>query len=494
MPYKCDDTLYMMPIRDYINGIDDSFPLRNIIKAFKERYRIDNIRLANDILPFFLLLPKWIPALLNGIMVLILFDFSRKLALIERGALCAVSLLFAMLVVFLPWYDQMFECCFAFNYVWSSTLALVYLYCFVTHPRRPVNSVQSAGLIILGIVVGAFHEGISLPLFGGIAVYLLTNRNKVTRWQLLLCLSLLPGLIMLLMAPGTSFRFTVLTQYGIISILSPLKYHVPFIIFALLLIVFTLKYRRKFFRMFISTPLVIITVVSSISIVIHVVLQFAPRVGWTCILFSIIGIFYLLHELHSSFYRPKILLSSIGTLVGIAILTHLAAAAYYAVKLRDEFNNVLALYRTSEDGTVFYDIISEFDAPRLLLKKPYFETFTWSLPCSYFSNYYSKPPHKYISVVPKAMQGVPASKMHHVPGDNSLLEYNKHYVIPYQISKWGFETSLLTTFDDGSTAYHPWHFVPYCAHDSTYYTYCYPRRIAIAHMLGKKIVRIDRLQ
>lgn len=494
MPYKGDDLTYMMPMRDYINGIDDKFPLKNIIYAIRQRYRYDNIRLANDILPFFLLLPKWIPALLNGMMVLILFEFSRKLALIERGALCAVSLLFAMSVVFLPWYDQMFECCFAFNYVWSSTLALVYLYYFASHPQRPRKSIQSASLIMLGIVVGAFHEGISLPLFGGLAVYLLVNHTKTTRWQLLLCLCLLPGLILLLTTPGIAKRSTFVTHFSNITNLSLLKYHVPLILFLILLLFSVLRYRRQFAKLLITSPLLIITATALLSFGIHLINQFAPRVGWTCTLFSIIGIFYLLHGLYPALYRPGLSASAIGTLVAVATLVHLGAATYYAIKLRREFDNVISIYRTSGYGTVFYDIISEFEVSPLLLKKPYFETFTWSISCLSLSNWYSENPDKYISVVPTSLRGIAASEMQSVPGNNSILEYKGNYIIPRQFSESGFEALLCTTFDDGSVKVHPWHFAPYCAKDSILYTYCHPQRIGIQHMLGKKIIRIDRLK
>ena len=56
MPYSCDDYWYMTPLRDYCMGIDTSFPAEELWKCWTAHYQYDNIRLANVVFTFTLLI------------------------------------------------------------------------------------------------------------------------------------------------------------------------------------------------------------------------------------------------------------------------------------------------------------------------------------------------------------------------------------------------------------------------------------------------------
>ena len=56
MPYTCDDYWYMTPFRDYFMGSDSSFPAESLWHCWSDHYQTDNIRLANIVFSFFLLL------------------------------------------------------------------------------------------------------------------------------------------------------------------------------------------------------------------------------------------------------------------------------------------------------------------------------------------------------------------------------------------------------------------------------------------------------
>ena len=198
MPYTCDDYWYMTPFRDYFMGSDSSFPAESLWHCWSDHYQTDNIRLANIVFSFFLLLPKVLPSIICGLLVGVILWMSAKLCNIGSRNPLLVAILALMLSFLLPWYEQMFSLCFAFNYIWASalTISLAYIYFY---KDKQVGVVLS---LLLGIIVGAWHEGFSIPLLSGFMVYAFINRRMINRRHFAIMCGLVVGILWLLHAPG----------------------------------------------------------------------------------------------------------------------------------------------------------------------------------------------------------------------------------------------------------------------------------------------------
>ena len=124
MPYTCDDFWYMTPLRDYCMGIDTSFPANGLWECWKYHYESDNIRLANVVFTFTLLIPKIFPSIMSGILVGVMLWLSSRLSGLSWRNPLLLGVLALMLTFMLPWYEEMFTQCFALNYIWSTALSL----------------------------------------------------------------------------------------------------------------------------------------------------------------------------------------------------------------------------------------------------------------------------------------------------------------------------------------------------------------------------------
>ena len=153
MPYTCDDYWYMTPLADYCKGIDTSFPATELWECWKYHYECDNIRLANIVFTFTLLIPKIIPSIISGLLVGVMLWLSAKLSSINWRNPLLMMLLTLMLSFMLPWYEEMLTQCFALNYIWSTALALWLAYIFFYKERQPHYVLTG----ILGLLLGAWH-------------------------------------------------------------------------------------------------------------------------------------------------------------------------------------------------------------------------------------------------------------------------------------------------------------------------------------------------
>lgn len=203
MPYFSDDFWYMAPVRGVIEGRESIPDLRAVMESVRFHYLTDNGRLCNSVFTLLLCLPKWVLAgltsILCGASILMLARLAR---LSPRRPAGAVWLCF-LFATTLPWYDGILSFCFQFNYVWSMALVLLALLLFLSPRRR-----SPMLLFVLGLTVGAWHEGFSAPLLGACAVLALWRpRRFLAPDRIALMSGLLLGFLFLLSSPSF-FRYT----------------------------------------------------------------------------------------------------------------------------------------------------------------------------------------------------------------------------------------------------------------------------------------------
>ena len=428
-PLFSDDFMYMDPLMGYFERGES--PWAGLWENWVTHYFIDNLRLSNIVFTLFLLLPKWVGCTLSGV---VFFLILRMMLLTACGGDRPVpvwaAIWMCLLFTFaLPWLDQIVIMCFQFNYIWPSALALLCLRVFMGDTR--CSALPAA---ILGFVTGWWHEGFSVPVIAGFVVLMLIwRRHFVSRKNLLLTCGLIVGTLVVILAPSFLWRFgNTGSSIGDIlyNLVYVLRYYIPGLLFIAIAALMLLTRRT---RPAVLTPLcVFILVCLAVNYTIHVRANFAARIGWWSNLCSIMGIVYLGYsyfKIHPLRAKASAVLKVVSVLAAVFMMAHLAYADYMTVKVKNEIDNIHALYAVAPDEpgqVVFADFTDQLSAPAFAFQKPYYNTFnyTWNNNQCARWRYGKKYP---LCVVPTQLEYVDGTQGDLLPGGVRRIAKNIYY-------------------------------------------------------------------
>ena len=426
MPYTCDDYWYMTPLADYCKGVDASFPGDALLNCWYDHYTTDNIRLSNVVFTLTLLLPKFIPSFLSGLLVGVTLWLSAKLTNISwRNPLLFILLAFGLSFA-LPWYEEMFTQCFALNYVWATALALMLALRFWSNKKQNIYI-----SLFLGILVGIWHEGFAVPLLAGFVSYLILNRNEINRQRIVIVGAVLVGLLWLMSAPGLQANVGYKTnELQLSTTLSKLLlYHAPLFILALSILFAANKNNTR--KLIFDSKFVSFVIICLVGVALNLVTNVGVRTGWMGYLFGIIATLYLWKNMKKQRYSygKSVLKRVLTILISLFLLTHYIVVVYYSVKVRDEVDCVLERYHESSDGLVFADVTYDYQVSPLAWKKPYFEIFTYDW-VMYWNDMYFNNGTKQLRVIPTCLENSEYLQAEKVKGDNPFYIYNGYLFAP----------------------------------------------------------------
>jgi hypothetical protein len=119
-------------------------------------------------------------------------------------------LAFSVLILFFPMPWRLWVSYnFAPNYLLPSTLSIVYLYLFDKLIKRRFRGIALVAFCMMSLILGASHEGFSIPLSGAMLLYSCANRKIIFKTQCIypiLCLWI--GTMTMLLAPGNYVRLS----------------------------------------------------------------------------------------------------------------------------------------------------------------------------------------------------------------------------------------------------------------------------------------------
>lgn len=420
-PYSCDDYWYMSSIADYCKGIDRSFPAGDLWACWVDHYSNDNIRLSNIMFTLSLLLPKFVPSVLSGLLVGAMVWQSGKLAGITWRNPLLLTIMIVLIMFLLPWYEEMLTQCFAFNYIWASALVLMMSLLFWRDDRQ-LSVVVS---LLLGVVVGAWHEGFAAPLLLGFMVYCVMSRHSITKSRVAMMAGLFLGLLWLASAPGLQVNVGYKTaQLTFGAVTSKLLYHLPMLLMIVSVVVVMM---RRATRGILRNPMLVAIMVIGISgSALNFITNIGVRTGWVGYLYCIIATINIWHTIKGGKY---VAIRSAAKKVAVVmlsafLLSHYILVVYYAYKISGENDYVLEQYQKSSDGVVFADVTYDYEASPLAWKKPYFEIFTYTWVTYWIDRYYEQ--GKRLRVIPCCLQNASMLGGNKVPGDNPFRVYDGH--------------------------------------------------------------------
>lgn len=427
MPYTCDDYWYMTSIAEYCKGIDTAFPFENLWSCWVDHFHTDNIRLSNIIFTLTLLIPKVVTSILSGVVVGIILWLSLRLSCISwKNPLLTLVVVF-MLSFMLPWYEEMFTQCFALNYIWSTGLALWLAYLFFYKERLPKVTVA----FLLGVLMGAWHEGIAGPLLVGFVVYVIMKYRTIEKSHYAIMIGIIFGLLWLTNAPGLQMNVGYKTKtFELTTILSKLVlYHIPLMLLLISIVVAIIKKDTR--RIVLEPIFVSFVAICLVGVVLNLITNVGVRTGWMGYLFGIIATLYLWKQMKVLKYgRVKsIFKRAFALILAIFLLAHFVTVVCYARKIKIEFDNVLTQYHKSADGAVFADVTYDFQASPLAWKKPYFEIFSYDWVMFWMDKYYNNCEKK-MRVIPTCLYNADELEAVKVPGDNPFMIYDGYLYAP----------------------------------------------------------------
>ena len=370
MPPFADDLWYYQDI--YAARQEGASGLAAACNTVVNHYLCDNGRLSNVAFSFSLLLPRWIGSLFAacvfGGALLLAYRLIARFSHRRTGFLTVVSVI-SLCGLALPWYDYLYQQCYQFNYLISTGISMlaIYLVLFSTELKKCRQYIIA--FFLVGTVAGGWHEGFGVPLLSGIIVLLIFRSEYRNYYVVSLLAGLITGIIWVLASPAALARIggsgSLLSQCVAVMMLHP--------VFLLLLISCFILVLKKELHKVLSSPLVIIMVVSALmSLAIHLASVRAPRAGWWCEFASVVLIGYMAAI---SVKRVGKTVKVAGALLLAVTLIKLTVCDVYAWRYREQYSGLVSDYRDSSDGVVFIDFIPEYASPLIAWMAPSFHLY-----------------------------------------------------------------------------------------------------------------------
>lgn len=437
MPYVLDDLLFQGLYLEH-NGGESSFSLNALIDFSADVRACDNGRLSNILSPIAtLMVPRWLFSILTGVGCASMFVMMCSLAGFGKQAVAkAMLVLWVCSLVLLPWRNSIMVNDYLLNYLYPSLACMG----FVTVMGKEKDFVRPRVLFIveaiaLAVPSGWFHEGFSVPLCAGFAVYGLMRKGRLSvAWWSVMAIFVATSMLTAL-APGLLLRVgRELNGYSAgekIGLLCTTLGAVVIMACAGIPAIWSARFRNAWRDTLSDGRMVILATASIMSAIIVLLTHSDARAGWPACLFAMVVI--------ASFIRN--LLVECGCRIGRKVVTRWMMALYVIVsllfanvlrwqyRLNEEHNLVLEMMEESNNGTVYYDLINPLDIRHqtLYLAMRYSWILPWNL---YLLNQGETSTGRYKSVVPKALEEYDGTGARVIAGTGGIEEYNGVLLLP----------------------------------------------------------------
>jgi len=425
-PYIFDDIVFRNCYLKH-NGGSGAFSLQALVDFAREVRAYDNGRLANILSPVAtMMVPRWLFAAMVGAGVATMFSLMARIAGVPFGRRpYAVLLLWVSSLVLLPWRNSIMVNDYLLNYLGSSLAVLTFL-CFVSEAADgSLRGWRMACAVAVAVVAGWFHEGFSVPLCGGMAVFAFSKKLRLPcAWWVLAVVFGLASLFVVF-APGTMARAgrefngqDIAGKIKIACTVLPALLLMAGVVFAAVIIP---GMRSALKSLFARPALFILFFASLFAGVIVMVVHSDPRAGWPAELYAMIVMLSFLSCFHvgKRWRRPVMALSGV---LYVAVCVFFVNVLSWQARFAAQQSEIERMFEASPTGTVFYDIID----PRTVRKQTLFlpTRSQWVTPFQY--NAINDPDvlsDKYYSVVPSCLARYSADNARQLDGNGGLTEF-----------------------------------------------------------------------
>lgn len=387
--------------------------------ALELRIATDNCRLSNIVSTIFLL----IPFIISKIVAAIAFALGLWLMVKVSGFKTSQWRLMALLAFFAwvcpVWEDSMFSLVYAYNYILPIPLLFGMIYMFM----YPQSHKLWVGIII-GVLLGAWHESFGMVFVAGAVFNLIFINKKMPLKQCIYILSVIIGLAWLLYSPGYRFRANS-SGFSVYSIIQVFYGWIYFLNIGLLLIYLLIKSIKK--RTYSINPQLQLFALASGVLIPIVLVSFHPRAMMPTMIICCCTSTILIGQIFSQ------LSSKIKNIVAILLIVFtfasLTAADIETIKLRPLAKNMERAYRDYPNSTAVFGPVSfPWDASPLTLRRPSIELLIPGGLNTAFLNYYYDNPK--LIIVPEELRGYTNDMGEPISQNSECRIWHGHIISP----------------------------------------------------------------
>lgn len=179
----------------------------------------DNGRLANFLAMGQGIIPHWIYDLLIAASYAVLLTMLLNISGQSRKSAGAVAAMALAIWWFFNWDAPMLSVDYQLNYLFSAAVVMCLVWAVIQSDCR-----ITPGMIILALVAGMSHESFSASFSAALLFWLLFNRRKITRPQLIICLTFFAGTAFAVFSPALMSRtfYALTSDTSVIARFKPL--------------------------------------------------------------------------------------------------------------------------------------------------------------------------------------------------------------------------------------------------------------------------------
>ena len=443
MPKYTDDYMFMYHLRPWFesqgillpenggNMFKAGIPYEEIWTTWQERYQIDNTRLGNMIVVFFLALPKWVG---SGLMFLgFIWVVVSGLRMIEidvrRSATIPLAVFLFGIVV--PWRNHMGSMDYQFNYLGVSLMAFLFLWLLWRGGKGAAHMIVVS---LTGLLTGGWQEAVSLPIFLGLLVMALVYKDCRRKDILLGLIGLLMGIVWIFSSPGQLGRAsdnadTMTWKFELEHFMRAAMATYIFIIMLVVWLV-TLWRSGRFKNMLLADKRMLFIVASGLPSVGLVLVTYTDaRVGWWSTMAGIYGLLYILDKYYGNFWRKYNRNNMIiGGVLLVLVYAHWTVVDYCVIKMREVYTTGLARYVKNPDKVLYSRVIDKVEFPVITGNMPEVGLFTFG---SYAAErYFENRGGRLISFIPEELRNVTSDTGELISGTAGMRRYKDRYFMP----------------------------------------------------------------
>lgn len=416
-PPQFDDLAFMSLYREWNNGSSE-ISLSAIFRFCQELRQEDNSRLANMLSPFSTIIAPWrdLFPYVTGVMVsaIVFLGVGMCRRAVGNRFYCSI-LLWAMMILFLPWRNNLFVADYSLNYIYAAAVTLLFIHVMTCGMELLRNKVVFFPVALLAVIAGMWHEGFSVPTLAGLGIWFMKRfiksrrlgRDEV-RWLVVYAVSL-AATCYIVFCPGVMTRSgrEIGAHFNNIGLKTVVDL-APSIILVLSVGVMSCfrSKRHSVAEAFRSDDFFVLFFVSVAAASLSLVVRHTPRTSFFPSLCSIISLLILYRRPLNAMMRAKY-----APAVSCGLLALCVAQSVYAVfvqkKFYDEYKEILALVAASDSSTIYYDCLSPDDVSVATLYMP--ARTAWVTGYHYFWLGKAMGRGDEISVVPTSLRHTPQS-------------------------------------------------------------------------------------
>lgn len=398
-PPVADDLWFSVPDAE---GMPLGERLSAAMSLTASHWTTDTLRLCNQPVALLLALPSWVTELLIFICCIVALEGGRRLAEAPLRSVTAFAWIGAFFIL-LPWYDYLISTSYALNYLLSTAIVIPTAIIFIRSTHRGGGGV-GVGSLALAFLAGWCHEGFSAPMLCGMIVMIAAVWLKERRYTALsLCMAVITalGIGVIFLSPMFQTRAgTGGWKLGNLPLWEAAIQIGPSLMILLVTVAASIPALCK---KFLRPRLLMLLTMAVAAETVAVVFYSGPRTAWASTLYSLIALASLPGEYGLRRSRPALSLTA-ATLVLAGVGASLVAAVSAQKRLTAEMKEVIALYRQSPDGQVFYDITTP--SLDMTLMKTTVRALNEYVPLQFISIYESQPSDtlKELRILPAALR------------------------------------------------------------------------------------------